>query len=187
MPYLRFAIHSRTTLWSASLPVHRSFFHILSKSQPHTDRLQVANPSFCFGNQCPIPEVAQISSVAHGHFLERQRGGIAGNPRRQNSLHFRNGCAVAFRLFPQPPPFSRFLIVAILATRVFGGAMIVEEQIYARQQRAAKAIQSILTAPVGNAYGDYLVKSASSKEYRVAMRGPSRQARTGNRTTSSRS
>jgi hypothetical protein len=65
--------------------------------------------------------------------------------------------------------------------------MIVEEQIYARQQRAAKAIQSILTAPVGNAYGDYLVKSASSKEYRVAMRGPSRQARTGNRTTSSRS
>ena len=51
--------------------------------------------------------------------------------------------------------------------------MIVEEQIYARQQRAAKAIQGILTTPVGNAYGDYLVKSASGKEYRVAMRGPS--------------
>ena len=51
--------------------------------------------------------------------------------------------------------------------------MIVEEQIQARQQRAPQAIQAVLTTPVGNAYGDYLVKSASGKEYRVAMRGPS--------------
>ena len=51
--------------------------------------------------------------------------------------------------------------------------MIVEEQIYARQQRAANAIQAVLATPTGNAYGDYLVKSASGKQYRVAMRGPS--------------
>jgi superfamily II DNA or RNA helicase len=51
--------------------------------------------------------------------------------------------------------------------------MIVEEQISARQQRARKAIQSILTEPAGHAYGDYVVKSASGREYRVAMRGPS--------------
>lgn len=50
---------------------------------------------------------------------------------------------------------------------------VVEEQISARQQRARKAIQSILTGPVGQAYGDYAVKSASGREYRVAMRGPS--------------
>jgi predicted nucleic acid-binding Zn finger protein len=51
--------------------------------------------------------------------------------------------------------------------------MIVEEQISARQQRARKAIQKILTGPVGQAYGDYVVKSASGRKYRVAMRGPS--------------
>ena len=50
---------------------------------------------------------------------------------------------------------------------------IVEEQIAARQQRARNTIQNILTGPVGQAYGDYVVKSASGKEYRVAMRGPS--------------
>ncbi len=50
---------------------------------------------------------------------------------------------------------------------------IVEEQISARQQRARKAIQKILTGPVGQAYGDYVVKSASARKYRVAMRGPS--------------
>ena len=48
--------------------------------------------------------------------------------------------------------------------------MIVEEQISARQQRARKAIQNILTEPAGQAYGDYVVKSASGREYRVAMR-----------------
>lgn len=51
--------------------------------------------------------------------------------------------------------------------------MIVEEQISARQQRARKAIQSILTEPAGQAYGDYVVQSASGRKYRVAMRGPS--------------
>jgi superfamily II DNA or RNA helicase len=50
---------------------------------------------------------------------------------------------------------------------------IVEEQIAERQQRARKTIESILTGPVGQAYGDYVVKSASGREYRVAMRGPS--------------
>jgi hypothetical protein len=33
--------------------------------------------------------------------------------------------------------------------------------------------QNVLTGPVGQAYGDYVVTSASGKEYRVAMRGPS--------------
>ena len=51
--------------------------------------------------------------------------------------------------------------------------MIVEEQISARQQRARKAIQRILTEPAGQAYGDYVVQSASGRKYRVAMRGPS--------------
>ncbi len=51
--------------------------------------------------------------------------------------------------------------------------MIVEEQISARQQRARKAIQNILTEPAGQAYGDYLVKAATGRKYRVAMRGPS--------------
>src|SRR5271166_3916148 len=50
--------------------------------------------------------------------------------------------------------------------------MIVEEQISARQQRARNAIQNILTEPAGRAYGDYVIKSASGREYRVAMRGP---------------
>jgi hypothetical protein len=51
--------------------------------------------------------------------------------------------------------------------------MIVEEQISARQQRARKAIRNVLTGPAGQAYGDYVVQSASGREYRVAMRGPS--------------
>src|SRR5712671_4924160 len=51
--------------------------------------------------------------------------------------------------------------------------MMVEEQISARQQRARKAIQGILTEPAGQAYGDYVVQSASGRKYRVAMRGPS--------------
>jgi superfamily II DNA or RNA helicase len=51
--------------------------------------------------------------------------------------------------------------------------MLVEEQISARQQRARTAIESILAEPLGGAYGDYEVKSASGRKYRVAMRGPS--------------
>ena len=51
--------------------------------------------------------------------------------------------------------------------------MLVEEQISARQQRATGAIHSILVKPAGGGYGDYKVRSASGREYRVAMRGPS--------------
>jgi predicted nucleic acid-binding Zn finger protein len=76
-------------------------------------------------------------------------------------------------LFPQTLIQSRpnFLLSWRFTT---GGAnMIVEEQISARQQRARKAIQRILTEPAGQAYGDYVVQSASGRKYRVAMRGPS--------------
>ena len=38
--------------------------------------------------------------------------------------------------------------------------MIVGEHIAERQQRARKTIQSILTGPLGQAYGNYVVKSA---------------------------
>jgi superfamily II DNA or RNA helicase len=51
--------------------------------------------------------------------------------------------------------------------------MLVEEQISARQQRARTAIKSIMAKPVGQAYGDYEVRSATGRKYRVAMRGPS--------------
>lgn len=51
--------------------------------------------------------------------------------------------------------------------------MLVEEQISARQQRARSAIRSILTKPPGHGYGDYEVRSASGRRYRVAMRSPS--------------
>jgi superfamily II DNA or RNA helicase len=51
--------------------------------------------------------------------------------------------------------------------------MLVEEQISARQQRARATIQTVLAEPAGRAYGDYEVRSASGRKYRVAMRGPS--------------
>ena len=51
--------------------------------------------------------------------------------------------------------------------------MLVEEQIAARQERAPTAILRIVAKPTGQAYGDYAVKSASGKVYRVALRGPS--------------
>lgn len=51
--------------------------------------------------------------------------------------------------------------------------MLVEEQISARQQRARTAIHSVLAKPAGQGYGDYEVRSASGRKYRVAMRGPS--------------
>lgn len=51
--------------------------------------------------------------------------------------------------------------------------MLVEEQISARQQRARSAIRSILAKPAGQGYGDYEIRSASGRKYRVAMRGPS--------------
>ncbi|HTX38303.1 MAG TPA: DEAD/DEAH box helicase [Bryobacteraceae bacterium] len=50
--------------------------------------------------------------------------------------------------------------------------MLVEEQIAARRERGAAAIARILERPDGEPYGDYRIKSASGKSYRVAMRGP---------------
>jgi SNF2 family DNA or RNA helicase len=50
--------------------------------------------------------------------------------------------------------------------------MLIEEQISARQERARTAVLNLATTPKGGAYGDYTVKAASGKVYRVAMRGP---------------
>ncbi|MBI3694990.1 MAG: DEAD/DEAH box helicase family protein, partial [Acidobacteria bacterium] len=50
--------------------------------------------------------------------------------------------------------------------------MLYEQQISERRERAANAIARILARPDGRPYGDYRVKSASGKTYRVAMRGP---------------
>ena len=50
--------------------------------------------------------------------------------------------------------------------------MLVEQQIAERRERAGAAIAEILGRPAGEPYGDYRVKSASGKTYRVAMRGP---------------
>ena len=50
--------------------------------------------------------------------------------------------------------------------------MLVEQQIAERRERAGAAIAKILERPGGEPYGDYRVKSASGKTYRVAMRGP---------------
>jgi SNF2 family DNA or RNA helicase len=50
--------------------------------------------------------------------------------------------------------------------------MLVEQQIAERRERSGAAIAKILERPSGEPYGDYRVKSASGKTYRVAMRGP---------------
>jgi superfamily II DNA or RNA helicase len=50
--------------------------------------------------------------------------------------------------------------------------MLVEQQIAERRERAVAAIVKVLERPSGEPYGDYRVKSASGKTYRVAMRGP---------------
>jgi len=50
--------------------------------------------------------------------------------------------------------------------------MVIEQQISARRERAHGSIVRILSRPDGNLYGDYSVRSASNKTYRVAMRGP---------------
>jgi hypothetical protein len=50
--------------------------------------------------------------------------------------------------------------------------MLVEQQIAERRERAAIAIAKVLERPGREPYGDYRVKSASGKTYRVAMRGP---------------
>jgi len=50
--------------------------------------------------------------------------------------------------------------------------MLIEEQIAARQERARTAVLNLAATPRGGAYGDYTVKAASGKVYRVALRGP---------------
>jgi superfamily II DNA or RNA helicase len=50
--------------------------------------------------------------------------------------------------------------------------MLIEQQIAARQERARGAVVRILARPDGDFYGDYEVRSASKRVYRVAMRGP---------------
>jgi SNF2 family DNA or RNA helicase len=50
--------------------------------------------------------------------------------------------------------------------------MLVERQIAERRERAAATIAKVLERPSGEPYGDYRVKSASGKTYRIAMRGP---------------
>jgi SNF2 family DNA or RNA helicase len=50
--------------------------------------------------------------------------------------------------------------------------MLVEQQIAERRERAGSAIAKVLERPRDEPYGDYRVKSASGKTYRVAMRGP---------------
>lgn len=51
--------------------------------------------------------------------------------------------------------------------------MLIEQQIAERQLRAKIAVAQILERPATGLYGDYRVKSASKKVYRVALRGPS--------------
>ncbi|MFB3828447.1 MAG: DEAD/DEAH box helicase [Bryobacteraceae bacterium] len=50
--------------------------------------------------------------------------------------------------------------------------MLIEQQIAERRERALEALAKIVERPGGGPYGDYRVKSASGKTYRVAMRGP---------------
>jgi uncharacterized Zn finger protein len=50
--------------------------------------------------------------------------------------------------------------------------MLIEKQIAERQQRGAAMQLRILKRPAKSPYGDYTVKSASGKTYRVAVRGP---------------
>jgi superfamily II DNA or RNA helicase/predicted nucleic acid-binding Zn finger protein len=49
--------------------------------------------------------------------------------------------------------------------------MLIEQQIAARQERAAAAPLKILKRPASGPYGDYSVKSASGRTYKVAIRG----------------
>ncbi|MCW5981296.1 MAG: DEAD/DEAH box helicase [Bryobacteraceae bacterium] len=51
--------------------------------------------------------------------------------------------------------------------------MLSEEQISERRERARTAIAEVVAGPPGYSYGDYEIKSASGRNYRVAMRGPS--------------
>src|SRR6266567_8772750 len=50
--------------------------------------------------------------------------------------------------------------------------MLVEQQIAERRDRAIGTLLQVLKRPAGGPWGDYTVKSASGRSYRVAMRGP---------------
>lgn len=50
--------------------------------------------------------------------------------------------------------------------------MLIEQQIAEWRERARASVVQILERPDSGVYGDYRVKSASGKTYRVAMRGP---------------
>lgn len=50
--------------------------------------------------------------------------------------------------------------------------MLIEQQIGERQARAGSALARVLERPASSVWGDYKIKSASGKIYRVAMRGP---------------
>jgi superfamily II DNA or RNA helicase/predicted nucleic acid-binding Zn finger protein len=50
--------------------------------------------------------------------------------------------------------------------------MLVEQQIAERRERAMATPLKVLKRPVSGPYGDYTVKSASGRTYRVAVRGP---------------
>src|SRR6266700_8178845 len=50
--------------------------------------------------------------------------------------------------------------------------MLVEQQIAERRDRAIGTLLQVLKRPAGGPWGDYTVKSASGRNYRVAMRGP---------------
>ena len=49
--------------------------------------------------------------------------------------------------------------------------MLIEQQIAERRERAAAKPPKILKRPAGGLYGDYTIKSASGRTYRVAIRG----------------
>lgn len=49
--------------------------------------------------------------------------------------------------------------------------MLIEQQISERRERAKTAIARILARPDGQPFGDYQIRSASGKTYRVALRG----------------
>ena len=52
--------------------------------------------------------------------------------------------------------------------------MLIEQQIAERQERASQAVARVLERPSTGIYGDYKIKSASGKTYRIALRGPGR-------------
>ena len=50
--------------------------------------------------------------------------------------------------------------------------MLIEQQIAERRARASSVVAQVLKRPEGSGYGDYRIKSASGRDYRVALRGP---------------